>query len=310
MKFRAHETFFIRKGWLHKGIKNVIQNNRVFNDKENKPTDVLGIGSNMVKSLRYWLQAVGLTEERIEGNNRYQELTTLGNMIWENDKYMEEDGTLWILHYKLSSNKELATAWYWFFNEFNMKEFTKDDFVDAIDGYIRFDQESSEVATGSLEDDFNCIINTYISKRKISPEKDSPENNIDCPFGDLDLLDISDKKRKVFRKTSTKKDSINPLVILSVILDQLSIQENNNEIKEVKISDLLNAPCNIGRTFNMDLNLLDYYIDKLQEMNYLRVVRTAGLDVIRVNTEMDFYGALNKYYKEINSIGLREENEQ
>jgi hypothetical protein len=310
MKFRAHETFFIRKGWLHKGLKNVRLNNRIFSDKDIKPTDILGIGSNMVKSLRYWLQAVGLTEERNDGNLRYQELTSLGNIIWENDKYIEEDGTLWVLHYKLSSNKELATAWYWFYNEFGLKEFTKDDFVDAIDGYIRFGEEGNEVARGSLEDDYNCIINTYISKRKTSPDKDYPENNIDCPFGDLNLVDIVDKKRKVLRKQNIGKDSINPLIVLAIIIDQLNTQGNNYEIKEVKISELLNNPCNIGRTFNMDLSLLDFYLDKLQEMSYLKVIRTAGLDVIRLNTELDFYGLLNKYYEEINSIGLREENEQ
>ena len=52
MRFRAHETFFIRKGWLSKGMKYVSQNPSVFVDTENKATDVLGIGSNMVKSLR------------------------------------------------------------------------------------------------------------------------------------------------------------------------------------------------------------------------------------------------------------------
>ena len=65
MKFRAHETFFIRKGWLSKGMKYVRQTEgNVFIDKENNPMDTLGIGSNMVKSLRYWLLAVGLTEEK------------------------------------------------------------------------------------------------------------------------------------------------------------------------------------------------------------------------------------------------------
>lgn len=30
MKFRAHETFFIRKGWITKGLKNVdIKNNGI-----------------------------------------------------------------------------------------------------------------------------------------------------------------------------------------------------------------------------------------------------------------------------------------
>lgn len=65
MKLRGHETFFIRKGWLTKGMKYVRQNPDVFTAKEpdRKPMDVLGIGSNMVLSLRYWLLATGLTEE-------------------------------------------------------------------------------------------------------------------------------------------------------------------------------------------------------------------------------------------------------
>ena len=67
MKFRGHETFAIRKGWLSKGLKQVQKNGEVFLSKTENPMDILGIGANMVKSLRYWLQAVGLTEEPQSG---------------------------------------------------------------------------------------------------------------------------------------------------------------------------------------------------------------------------------------------------
>ena len=50
MKFRAHDTFFIRKGWLSKGMKAVHSKPDVFVAKDGNPMDVLGIGSNMVKS--------------------------------------------------------------------------------------------------------------------------------------------------------------------------------------------------------------------------------------------------------------------
>ena len=85
MKFRAHDTFFIRKGWLSKGMKYVQQNPCVFVDKEENPMDVLGIGTNMVKALRYWLQAVGLTTE-MSGRKREQHFTELGKCIYEYDK--------------------------------------------------------------------------------------------------------------------------------------------------------------------------------------------------------------------------------
>ena len=56
MKFRAHDTFFIRKGWLSKGMRCVVKKPDVFIAHDENPMDVLGIGANMVKALRYWLQ--------------------------------------------------------------------------------------------------------------------------------------------------------------------------------------------------------------------------------------------------------------
>ena len=135
MKFRAHETFFIRKGWLSKGMKSIVNDEKVFINKDVKPTDVLGIGSNMVKSLRYWLQAVGLTSE-LSKRKGGQQLTEFGKAVFDNDLYLEEIGTLFLLQYMLAKQFEEATAWYYFFNEFSMSEFTREDFVQGLQNYI------------------------------------------------------------------------------------------------------------------------------------------------------------------------------
>ena len=135
MKFRAHDTFFIRKGWLSKGMKYVHAKDDVFISKNENPMDVLGIGANMVKALRYWLQAVGLTEEPSSGR-RTQSFTPLGEIVFTNDRYIEEKGTLYLLQYRLASNRTDATAWYFFFNEFNMSEFSRDDFVAALQSTV------------------------------------------------------------------------------------------------------------------------------------------------------------------------------
>ena len=86
MKFRAHDTFFIRKGWLSKGMERVVAKEDLFVDKNENPMDVLGIGSNMVKALRYWLQAVGLTKEATKGK-RVQSLTPLGKEVFAHELY-------------------------------------------------------------------------------------------------------------------------------------------------------------------------------------------------------------------------------
>jgi len=291
MRFRAHETFFIRKGWLYKGMKNVVHDRTVFMGDNGNPMDILGIGANMVKSMRYWLQAVGLTAEPHQGK-KYQTLTPFGEVVFENDKYVEEIGTLWFLHYKLAKNDADATAWYYFFNEFNRNEFTRDDFVKQLNTYILMNE--SEVSERSLDDDFNCIMSTYVPRIKSNPGKVHPESNIDCPFGELSLVDIANKKAKTYKKSVPKLDSLHPLVVLAVIIDQA--QGN----REIKISAIQNDRNNVGKIFNLDIITLTNLLNKIEHMGYIKVIRTAGLDVINIDTDIDFLGCVREYYTAIN----------
>ena len=291
MKFRAHDTFFIRKGWLNKGLRNVNADAGVFMGTKGNPMDVLGIGANMVKALRYWLQAVKLTSEPASGKKE-QSFTEFGQVVFENDPYIEEMGTLWLLHYQLASNKDDATAWYYFFNEFKATEFTKEDFVKQLSNYIRMNGE--EVSERSLEDDYTCIINTYVSRMKSNPEKVQPESNIDCPFGELGLIDIANKKDKLYRKATPKKDMIHPLVVLAVIVYQANGKD------EIKISAIQNDPCNAGKVFNLDIITLTALLYKIELMGYIKVIRTAGLDVIRITKDLSFIECVKLYYNAIN----------
>lgn len=292
MKFRAHDTFFIRKGWLNKGMRNVNADPSVFMGSNGNPMDVLGIGANMVKALRYWLQAVKLTSEPTSGR-REQTFTEFGRVVFDNDPYMEEMGTLWLLHYMLSTNVDDATAWYYFFNEFKMTEFSRDDFVKQLTNYIRINGE--EVSERSLEDDYNCIVSTYVPRIKSSPEKVQPESNIDCPLGELGLIDISNKKEKLYKKSVPKKDTLHPLVLLAVILDQAKGETS------IKISSIQNDVCNAGKIFNLDIITLTNLLYKIELLGYIKVVRTAGLDIIRIEKPMSFLECVQEYYNSINN---------
>lgn len=296
MKFRAHDTFFIRKGWLSKGMKNVLTTPDVFISRENNPMDVLGIGANMVKALRYWLVAAGLTSEPVSGR-REQIPTSFGQIVYGNDPYFEELGTLWLLHYHLVKATEgkatEATAWWYFFNEFRLSEFTKDDYVTQINKYLR-NSDEGEKPDRTLEDDYNCIINTYVPRIKSNPDKAKPESNIDCPLGELGLIDIVNKKAKLYKKNAPQKDILHPLVILAVIVDKAEGAE------EVRISSLQNDNGNVGKTFNLDIINLTALLYKIELLGKIKVVRTAGLDVVQIKTDWDFNRCVEEYYKAIN----------
>ena len=293
MKFRAHDTFLIRKGWLSKGMERVVAKNDLFIDKTENPMDILGIGANMVKALRYWLQVVGLTSEPTKGR-RIQNLTQLGEEIYANDRYIEEMGTLYLLQYQLAKQDEEATAWYYFFNEFTMSEFTREEFVQGLQNYIMMTADEFNVAIRSLNDDFACIINTYLPRYKSNPNKVSPENNIDCPFGELGLIDIANKKQKTYKKSIPAARSFNPWVIYAVIMDQA-----NGRI-EIGLNELLTKPCNIGKVFNLDAIAMLDVLHEVENWGMIKIIRTAGLDVVHLNEQLTFEQCVRKYYETIN----------
>lgn len=290
MKFRGHETFFVRKGWLNKGLKYVNKDSFVFMGINGNPMDILGIGSNMVKSLRYWLQAFTLTVEPTSGK-RDQHLTSFGQIVFDNDPYIEEIGTLCLLHYRLATNYEDATAWNYFFNEFRPAEFNRDDFVLQLSNYLRLN--GVEVSERSLEDDYNCIMSTYVPRAKSNPEKVRAESNIDCPLGELGLIDIASKKNKTYKKCEIKKDLLPPLVALAIIIEQSCGKS------EVKISTIQGGTNNIGKVFNIGIISLTSLLYKLELMGYIKVIRTAGLDVINILTDMSFEDCILAYYRSL-----------
>ena len=291
-KFRAHETFFIRKGWLSKGMRHVSQKPDVFIDKDDNPMDVLGIGANMVKSLRYWLQAVGLTKEPKTGK-KDQSLTDFGNLVYEKDPYTEELGTLYLLHYKLVTNKDMAPSWYYFFNKFSMKEFSKDDFVIQIQNELKM--EGTMVAVRSLTDDFACIVNTYVPRYKSDPDKVSPENNISCPLGELGLVDILSKERgfSIYKKSIPMDKSFNPWIIMAVIAEQAG------DRVEIGLNELLSAEKNIGKVYNLDSICMLSVLHEVEKLGVIKIIRTAGLDVVRILHKHSFIDCVEKYYADI-----------
>ena len=58
-RFKGHESFILREGWLNKGLFEIEKDAKVFS--ENYGADELGVGPNMAKSIRYWLKTMNLT---------------------------------------------------------------------------------------------------------------------------------------------------------------------------------------------------------------------------------------------------------
>lgn len=300
-KFSGHETFFIRKGWLAKGMRAVRDKGDVFVDRTSNPMDELGIGANMVKSLRFWLQAVGLTKEPKSGR-RVQHFTDLGELVVQYDLYCEEIMTLWVLHYRLSVNREQATSWYYFFNRFTMKSFSLEDFSRGLESYVQNELSANLPAASSIMKDFNCILGTYIPRDRMQSGKVSPENNIDCPLGELELIGVDSLKDKTYRKRMPNPDLFPPLACLFAILayrDEFRSNSSGLSANALTLEELLSEPGSPGRVFNLDSLALLEILRSLETLGYVRVIRTAGLDEVRIDTDMTANDCVKRYYEEM-----------
>ena len=289
MKYSGHESFSIRKDWLAKGIRKF----DAFKKDELSAMDELGIGKNMVKSLRYWLRVTGITDDDPKKKNSFK-LSELGDLINKKDPYTEELGTLWILQYNLAKNIDNATSWYFFFNEFDLSEFNAQDYYIAIKKWDEMNNPKP-ASESSLTKDFDCIKRTYLHRSALDDigknEDFGPESNMECPFTELGLLEKNDKG--LYKKSSPSKQSIPLLIVLAVIIKQAGEQ------KEIKLSDLQNQPNSVGKVFNLDTILLISLLSDLENKGYVKVVRTAGLDVLRITTDLSYLNCIEKYYKDM-----------
>lgn len=281
--FAKHETFYIRDGWLNKGIQAVIENQNIF--LEDEAPEVLGLGKNMVRSLRFWMQAGGIAHEERVGSRTAQELTPFGHLLYQYDLYQELDGTLWFLHYNLISNHELTTTWYWFFNHYIPTRFTLREFLDRLKTWLNTQvaEESKNVADSSLRKDFDCLLKTYLPSQRDT----SPEDVLESPLVTLGLLsaytdfdDETGKKVKAYRLEVGSPDNIHPLVMLYVLLRAQHIGERR-EARQVGLQTVLREPCNVGRTFNIKPtdfeDLLSQLNDRYPQWR-VQLTRTSGLD--------------------------------
>ena len=300
--FAKHGTFYIRDGWINKGIRTIQDNPHIF--LEDQAPEQLGLGKNMVRALRYWMQASGIAKEGFIDRRPGQTLTRFGEWLRDYDPYQEMDGTLWFLHHNLISNHELTTTWYWFFNHYVPTRFTLREFLDRLKTWLNTQvaEESKNVADSSLRKDFDCLLKTYLPNQRDT----SPEDVLESPLAALGLLsaytdfdDETGKKVKAYRLEVGSPDRIHPLVMLYVLLRAQQSGERR-DARQVGLQTVLREPCNVGRTFNMKPtdfeDLLSQLNDRYPQWR-VQLTRTGGLDQLTLpNVPAEV--VMERYYAE------------
>ena len=122
-KFSGHQTFAFRYGWLEKGVNAVEEFPQVFAEED--AIVRLGVGKNMVESIRHWCHVAQLIEEdsapKPSGSQPLR-VTPLAKKLFLKpawDPFLEDDASLWLVHWLLVSNPRQGTSWQLAFGHFH-----------------------------------------------------------------------------------------------------------------------------------------------------------------------------------------------
>lgn len=271
--FARHETFHPRYGWLKKGFDEASYDREIFLREDASVR--LGVGKNMVRSIRYWCHAFQLLEPPKEGKSkaRLSQPTEFGNNLLADrgwDPFLEDPASLWWLHWKLLQFRDRATAWYFAFHVFRQVNFSPDDLLGELDEYQKT-VFKKQTAISSLKKDISCLIRMY------SPtfiDSGVLEDSINSPFSEIGLLDTGTSS-KTYSFRVGEKETLPAEIVVAACLEFASSRGSQ---KTIALSSLAYEAGGPGLAFKLPETAIGDSIEQVsQDFDRIGISDTAGL---------------------------------
>ena len=247
-EYGRHGTFHLREGWLALGIREIHQTGNFIPDKET--ADRLGLGSQMVKSLAFWLEATNLVvvQPPVKGEKKRSVLLSpLGKLIAERDPYFEFAATLWMVHLNLASRA--GTIWHWYYNVFNQKNFSREACIDAFIRYMN-QNASNQAVLKTCQREVSCLLGLY--SKPSSAELLDPEDGTVSEFRSLELM-RKNYDTGNFERT-TPLDRIPIEVFLATVSHMISSEKSDTSM--LRLSELIAGKNSPGRLLELESNMI------------------------------------------------------
>lgn len=237
-------------------------------------TVALGVGKNMVKSIRFWGQATQLIREiPIAGSRRKTTVraTALGQYLFGAatgvDPYLELPGTVWVTHWWMLRPPTLLPAWWVAMNRFTPVEFDEAALRRAVIDEI--DRAGwRQPNPSSVQKDVSCLLRMYVR----DDSRATLDDLIDCPTRELGLISRSHGDTTRFRFNQGPKPSLPDLVVLHASLEWLSRRGGGTS---VSVAALATTPGGPGLAFRLSPRELTEALERATEMQ-----SSTGLSVV------------------------------
>jgi hypothetical protein len=283
--FSRHETFPPRNGWMKKGFDGLRNDAELFSRED--CAVVLGVGKNMAKAIRYWCLAFKVCEEIYDKEARKKVIreTGFGNQLLSDkgwDPYLEDPGSLWLLHWKLLQAPCTASTWHFAFNNYRHPEFLLEDFSTELSDYVTRTWPDHDFADATLKNDVSCFTRMYCRDEH---SKGISEETISSPFSDLGLL-AKMTGGKHFAFHAGPKANLPNAIIAATALEY--IFEQGISEKSIRLSRLVNGIGSPGLAFRISESCV---YNALEEISIKRKAKdivlseTAGLIQLQFSKE-------------------------
>ena len=273
LRFSGHESFHCRSLWLKKGYDHLKSG---YNFKDDAPI-LLGVGKNMVTSIRYWVRSFGLVDIESE------EIKSTADCIFSEDgwdPFLEDEGTLWLLHYWVVT-QGFASIYGIIFNELRKRKplFTQANFADLIR------ELGDKTSLNSLKTDFQAFTRTYISKKNDRDLEDSFS-------GILTELALVTEHKGGLEIEPVKRPNLPLPILLFCILD------SHNESRSISFESLYAENNSVGSVFALSREGLNELLEGIsEEFKDLTYSNEAGIRELQLKKQIDPLNILKEYYE-------------
>ena len=242
----------------------------------------LGVGKNMVASIRFWLRAFGITE-----NDKPTDLADyLFNDKNGKDRFLEDIATLWLLHFNLVFSEE-ATLYKMFFCGVQ-KERTNFE-REQVQTYVKLRMVEAGKMTlfnaNTVKKDIGVLLQNYCLPRK-------PQSNEDFSslLIDLDLIRQSSERKGYYFNVDGKRKVTKEIFLYGLL--KLKAQESDNTIAFETIQE------NVGLVFCMqDFETIEMLKQLSSEYShYFTYSDVAGIKQVQFTQGLDVKQVLDNYY--------------
>lgn len=248
--FARHETFHPRYGWLRKAFEAPTHGPDVFSRPE--ATVLLGVGKNMVHAIRYWGLAYKILAEAPNPAHPRRPgvaVTPFGEVLLSEDgwdPYLEQPGTLWLLHWQLLAPPCVAPVWWATFHALEAAPMDDADILDRVLDVVAAVPGWPRVAGGSVKKDVDCLLRMYASR---SGGRKGIEDLLDCPFRELGLLEPVAGEPRAYRFAVGAKPTLPDAVVAYASLD--FVARTSPGSNTATVARLAQEPGSPGRAFRI-----------------------------------------------------------